>query len=98
MSWASSALSATISVRSCCLTGNSSLAWICRPEAGSVDRREVLQRLAQHLEQDGGRPAEQQDAVHRGHRPFQAPFLHRRDIAIAYRGVVDEGEIQPVAA
>jgi taurine transport system permease protein len=52
-------------------------------------------RPAQHFEDDGRRPAEQQHAVHRGHRSEQLPF--RRDVAIAERCVVHEGEIDEAA-
>jgi len=58
----------------------------------------VLKGPAQHLEQDGGRPAEHQDAVHRGHRPIQPPRLHRRDIAVTERSVIDEGKIEQIGA
>src|SRR5258706_11067271 len=100
MSWASSALSATISVRSCCLTGNNSLASICSTErlSRSGNRREVLKRLAQHLEQYRRRPAEHQNTVHRGHRSLQPPRFHGSNVAVAERCVVDEGEIQDIAA
>jgi len=58
----------------------------------------MLDRLEQNLEQHGGGPSEHQDAIHRGHRPDQPPFLDGRDVAIAERGVVDECEIQELAA
>src|ERR1700754_1636364 len=95
-----SALSATTSARSCCSTARNWLASICRTEqrAGRGDRTEMVDRLEQHLEQHGTGPAEHQNAVHRGHRAEELPRLHRRNVAITERGVVDEGEIQQIAA
>src|ERR1700730_12559777 len=98
MNSTSSGLSAATSARSSFWTASGSLASICRTELGGADRREMLERLAQHLEQDGGRPTEHQDAVHRGHWPGELPSLHGRDIAVTERGVVDEGEIEQIAA
>src|SRR3954471_16210478 len=94
----SSASSALISARLNSWTASSSLASICRTEPGGADRREMLERLAQHFEQDGSRPAEHYDTVHCGHRPNQPPRLHRRDIAVTERRVIDEGEIEQIAA
>src|SRR6516225_278812 len=52
----------------------------------------------QHLENNRGRPTEQQHAVHRRHRPKQAPARHRRYIAIAKRGVIDQCEVHESSA
>jgi len=78
--------------------GSNSLASIRRTEARSADRGEVLDCPPQHLEQDSSRPTEHQDAVHRSHRPFQPPFLYRRDVTVAKRGVINEGKIEQIAA
>src|ERR1700722_20356992 len=90
--------SAPISARSCFWTARSSPVSICRTDPAGVDRCEMLKRLAQHLEQDGGRPAEHQDTLHRGDLPGQPPRLHWRNVAVTERGVIDEGEIQQAAA
>src|SRR5258706_15027420 len=100
MASAFSTSSATTSARSCCSIARSLLASIFSTEqrAGSCGRAEVLDRLEQHFEQHGGRPAEHQDTVHRGHRADEPPCFYRRDIGIAERGVIGEGEIHENAA
>src|SRR5258708_29453812 len=100
MALAFSISSATTSARSCCSIARSLLASIFSTEqrAGSCGRAEVLDRLEQHFEQHGGRPAEHQDTVHRGHRADEPPCFHRRDIAIAERWLIYQGEIQEIAA
>src|SRR5882757_11539025 len=100
MASAFSTSSATTSARSCCSIARSLLASIFSTEqrARGCGRAEVLDRLEQHFEKYGGRPAKHQDTVHRGHRADEPPRFHRRHIAIAERGVIDEGEIQEIAA
>src|SRR6267143_676238 len=82
----------------CYRIGSNSLPSICKTETRSADCGEVLDCPPQHLEQDSSRPTEHQDAVHRSHRSFQPPFLYRRDVTVAKRGVIDEGKIEQIAA
>jgi hypothetical protein len=65
---------------------------------GTCEGRLLRNRPPQDLEDDRGRPAEQQYAVHRGHRTKQAPSCDRNDVAISQCRVVDEGEIDEIAA
>src|SRR5262245_41863825 len=50
----------------------------------------------ENLENDGSRPPEEKHAVHRRHRPKQAPTLDRNDVAIPQRRIVHECKIQTV--
>src|ERR1700731_671622 len=89
---------AAIKARSWFWTASTSLASEYTTEPGWADRRELLERLAQHLEQDGCRPTEHQDAVHGSYWPSELPRFYGRDIAVTERGVVDEGEIEQIPA
>ena len=57
-----------------------------------------VHRSSQHLENDGGGPAEHQHAIHRRHRPEQPPALRQDDVAVAERRVVHKPEIQNICA
>jgi hypothetical protein len=57
----------------------------------------AIHRCSQYVENDCGRPAEEQHAIHRRHRPKQPPALHRSYVAVAKCRVVHKREIYEVS-
>src|SRR5262245_46781020 len=62
----------------------------------SRGHRDDIHYRAQDVVDHGGRPAEQQHAVHGGERAEQPPARRRNNIAIAQCRVVDECEVERI--